>query len=468
MSESLRTALRPSEARRLQLEQDVAVLRATATALADGAERLRTTLASLSPEITDVRADENRRRASEAEFRAMFEQSAVGMVQVSAATGKFVWVNTGFCAIVHYSAEELSEMTPADLTVADDRDDEVNAFGPLIRGEVASYDQEKRYLRKDGTIAWVHARAALLRDTEGRPERIIAVIQGITDRKAAEADRTQQLEQAEGDRVRLADVFRHAPAFMCVLRGPDHVFELANDRYVQLVGRRAVLGRPVRDALPEVVGQGFVALLDQVFATGQTSIGPSVPVILAREPEQPHEARYLDFVYDALRDPSGTVTGIVVVGVDMTERNRAETEVRSSVIKYRTLFDSIDQGYCVIELMFDDSGVAVDYRFMEVNPAFGKHTGMVGALGRTMREFVPDLETEWVERYGRVAQTGEPVRFIDEAKAMERRWFDVYAFRLGVAGATRSPSCSATFLPGSGPGSRCARASSATARRRSP
>jgi PAS domain S-box-containing protein len=97
----------------------------------------------------------------------------------------------------------------------------------------------------------------------------------------------------------------------------------------------------------------------------------------------------------------------------------------------------MDQGYCVIEMLFDANGCAADYRYLEVNPAFEKHTGLTGAIGRTMRELVPDLEERWFEVYGQVCRTGEPVRFVQEAKAMGQRWFDVYAFRLGEAGINK-------------------------------
>ena len=402
---------------------------------ADGGKVVR--LLAVSRDITDRRESEDRLRKSEADFRAIFEQSVVGMVQSSATTQRFVRVNTQFCEITGYSAEELMGMTTADLTFPEDRDADSNPFAPLLCGEVVSSDHETRYVRKDANLIWVHVNATLLRDSDGRPERIMAVIQDITGRKEAEADKIRLLEQAEGERARLADVFRHAPAFMCVLRGPDHVYELVNDRYYQLVGRRDVLGRTVRDAIPEVVEQGFVALLDNVYATGETLMGTGIPVLLARQPDEPPQERYLDLVYQALRDPSEVVTGIVIVGVDVTERNLAEAAVRLSEVKYRTLFESMDEGYCVIEVIFNEIGRAVDYRFEETNPAFEKHTGIVGAVGRTMREFVPDLETHWFEKYGRVVQTGEPVRFVDVAEAMARRWFDVYAYRLGAAGSNR-------------------------------
>ncbi len=84
----------------------------------------------------------------------------------------------------------------------------------------------------------------------------------------------------------------------------------------------------------------------------------------------------------------------------------------------------------MIEVIFDDAGTPVDYRFLEVNPAFEQQTGLVNAVGRTIRELAPAQETHWFEVYGDVVRTGEPVRFTNEARDLGR-WFDVYAFRLG-------------------------------------
>ncbi len=97
---------------------------------------------------------------------------------------------------------------------------------------------------------------------------------------------------------------------------------------------------------------------------------------------------------------------------------------------YRTLFHAIDEGFCVIELSYDDADQCCDYRFIEVNQAFEKHTGLDNALNRTIRELVPDIEHEWLDIYDRVQRTGEAVRFINESPQMDR-WYSVYAFRLG-------------------------------------
>ena len=116
---------------------------------------------------------------------------------------------------------------------------------------------------------------------------------------------------------------------------------------------------------------------------------------------------------------------------DRTAQLTAANEaLRESEEKYRTLFDSIDEGFCTIEVLFGENDKPVDYRFLEVNPSFEKQTGIQNAQGRRMREIAPQHEEHWFETYGRIALTGEPARFENQA-AQLHRWYDLYAFRVG-------------------------------------
>jgi signal transduction histidine kinase len=143
------------------------------------------------------------------------------------------------------------------------------------------------------------------------------------------------VQQVAKDRELLASVFELAPSFMAVLRGPDHVFELANPAYSQLIGYRGVLGRPVREVLPELAGQGIFELLDRVYATGEPYVGSEVLVQLQPVPEGPREIRYLNFVYQAMRGATGGVTGILVTGVDVTDLVEARRIVEHALVETR-------------------------------------------------------------------------------------------------------------------------------------
>ncbi|MFC7096516.1 bacterio-opsin activator domain-containing protein [Halobaculum marinum] len=122
------------------------------------------------------------------------------------------------------------------------------------------------------------------------------------------------------------------------------------------------------------------------------------------------------------------------VTFDITQRKQAEIErerlLDETEHRYRRLFESIDEGFCIVEVLFDDDE-PVDYRFVETNPAFERHTGLTDVEGERMHDLVPDHHDRWSERYGRIARTGEPERFQDQAENLDGRWYDVDAFRIG-------------------------------------
>jgi signal transduction histidine kinase len=132
----------------------------------------------------------------------------------------------------------------------------------------------------------------------------------------------ERLQQREMERI--ADLFEQAPAFFALLNGPDHIIEMVNRPYLQLIGHRSVLGKSLREAVPEAEGQNFIQLLDEVYRTGTPFVGSGTPIQLARTPDHPLELRYLDFVYQPKREPDGSVSGIIILGVDVTDAKRSE------------------------------------------------------------------------------------------------------------------------------------------------
>lgn len=193
-------------------------------------------------------------------------------------------------------------------------------------------------------------------------------------------------------------------------------------------GRDEVIGKKDTEVIPtryseaESPADWKDALATQGFWTGEViqkrRDGSSVPVLSS---------------VSYVRDLQGRPIGAVAVNLDITQRKLAENALRSSEERYRKLFNSIDEGFCIIEVLFNDEKKAVDYRFVEVNPTFERQTGIKNAQGRRMREIALHHEEHWFETYGKVALTGEPRRFENHAKELNR-FFDVYAFSIGDAG----------------------------------
>ncbi|MBK4736531.1 ATP-binding protein [Noviherbaspirillum pedocola] len=179
---------------------------------------------------------------------------------------------------------------------------------------------------------WRRENVALSEDVA---ERIwLAMERGYAEsrRRHAEAALARQLV-AESDRLR--QLFEQAPGFMAVMRGPRHVFELANRVFTRTVGQRELLGRPFAEALPELAEQGFVALLDQVYATGRPFSGQDALVSLKPSPDAPPEQHFMDFIYQPVLDADGSVTGIFIEGYDVTARRLADEAVRDSEERLR-------------------------------------------------------------------------------------------------------------------------------------
>lgn len=182
----------------------------------------------------------------------------------------------------------------------------------------------------------------------------ITELQARTDslnQAAAGRQPVQQLEQGVMSRARLLQsegeqlrrLFAQAPGFVCFLRGPDHVYELVNDAYRQVTGHRQLLGKTVREGLPEIEGQALIGLLDEVYRTGQPYVGRRVSLFLRRQPDKEPQEAILDFVLQPIVENDGKVIGIFVQGQDVTEQQRNETELRryrddlEELVRERTL-----------------------------------------------------------------------------------------------------------------------------------
>jgi signal transduction histidine kinase/PAS domain-containing protein/ActR/RegA family two-component response regulator len=206
-----------------------------------------------------------------------------------------------------------------------------NVMDKVFRlGETLSYHDQQLVLHRHGhpEDVWMDLNYSPLFDEDDRPAGVLAIVVETTERVRAQRARQEAAEalqrQAAEERDRLRTLFDQAPSFMAVLREPEHRFELANAAYLQLVGNRNIIGKSVREALPEVAGQGFFELLDQVYRTGEPYVGQAVSVLLQSGSTCSPEERFLNFVYQPIIGADGKTAGIFVDGSDITDRVRAE------------------------------------------------------------------------------------------------------------------------------------------------
>jgi signal transduction histidine kinase len=205
-------------------------------------------------------------------------------------------------------------------------------YDRVLAGETVTYEDARLSIERSGEMEDVYLTLSYspVRGDDDEIAGIFVTLLETTRRVRTaemEVERARLLRELEVERRRLEEVFQQAPAFLAVARGPDHVFDFANDAYLQLVGQRSVVGRPVAEALPEMVGQGFVRMLDDVLRTGQPFIGREIPVKVRRGKEGELEERFLDFVYQPLTEVDGTRIGVVAHGSDVTEHTLARRDL---------------------------------------------------------------------------------------------------------------------------------------------
>ncbi|HEX2208899.1 MAG TPA: PAS domain-containing protein [Longimicrobium sp.] len=300
------------------------------------------------------------------------------------------------------------------------------AMDPAVRGPV---DTEYRVTDAEGAVRWLRVRGRVYFAGEGgeqRPVRGLGTVQDVTGER-----RTRDALRENEERLRLAlDVAELGTWSWDLATGAGEM----DARGAEIVGLPPGPLRNVGDAQRASIHPDDLPAVEALVAAGLASGQPfDLPYRVVHPGGGVH---HVASRAHAIRDAEGRPVRLVGTNRDVTAEREAEARLRASEEKYRTLFESIDEGFCVIEVLFDDAGEPVDYRFVEANPAFASQTGLRDATGRTMRELVPSHEAHWFQMYGQVARTGEPVRFENRAEALGR-WYDVFAFRVGEPGENR-------------------------------
>jgi two-component system cell cycle sensor histidine kinase/response regulator CckA len=273
-----------------------------------------------------------------------FFKSSVGMPEP---------LNTARSTPLEYSFSQHAVASDSPLVIPDARDHPLTRGNPAVRefGLIAyagiPLDSDDGYAL--GTLcvldtvprAWTDEEMSMLRDLAGAAMSEIALHRALLEREGAGRER-EALERAlQTERDRFGSLFEQAPAFIAWARGPGHVFEGANRAYYQLVGHRDIIGKPVADAVPEVVSHGLGPALDMVLATGTPFVADGMSMLLQRMPGAEPEERFLNFVFQPLVEADGTRSGVFCHGVDVTTQVRATEALRAREAYHRMVLDSL-------------------------------------------------------------------------------------------------------------------------------
>ena len=325
--------------------------------------------------------------------------------------------------------------TPGRLAWSEIWPDIAPMFEAIRAGQPAVYAEDARFLMERASgppgEAWFTFALSPIRDENGGIVAFLNVAAETTERIHAQQEAQQARAAAERAERHLREVFAQAPAFMAVLRGPEHRFEFANDAYMRLVGDRDIIGRTVAEALPEVREQGFITLLDDVLRTGEPFVGRELPVMLARTRGAPLEPRHVDFVYQPITDSSGNRSGIVAHGTDVTDAVRARREIEDRESRYRFLTNAIP-----VQVWTARADGALEYVSDRAARYFGKPAADVVG-NQWLSVLHPDDVEPTLARWRQSLTSGEPyeVEFrLWSAEHQEYRW------HLGRATAQRDES----------------------------
>jgi len=386
----------------------------------------------LRQEITERVQAEVSLRESENQMRRAINFAPFPII-VHAEGGEILAVSQTLTNMTGYTAAEISTIPDWTQRAYGERQSIVQEVidqlyqvdGPIDEGEFAVRTQD------GGTLIWDFSSAPLGYTVDGR-RLVISMAADVTARKRVEADLQESRLALQRQLAEIEAIYQTAPIGLNVL-DPDLRFVRINERLAEMNGFSVEehIGRTVGELLPDLA-EPAERLLRPVLETGEPLLNVEIH---GETPAQPGVPRVWLESFLPLKD-GDRVIGINTVCEEITEQRRMAAALHQSESRYRTLFETMEDGFCVVEVLFDEAGQPFDYLFIEVNPAFERQTGLYQAAGKTALELVPGLEPHWAEIYGNVVRTGESVRFENSGESMGR-WFEVSAFPVAAQGRNR-------------------------------
>jgi PAS domain S-box-containing protein len=357
------------------------------------AKQLHLTLADLQQELETNFAITERLRASENQFRTIFNIASLGIAQADPATGRLLAVNECYQSITGYTTEELLSMTIQDITHPDDRGADWEGFSRAMR-EDDSYVTEKRYLRKDGAVIWVRLNVAFIRNNSGEAVSTVAICEDITKQRqsaTALSERTQLL----------SEILDADPSMVYLVDNKDRLV-MANHTMVSIY--QNPLDQLIGKTLDDFAAMGLISQknADTFQSHNHRVIETQQNLFIEAEPAQLADSKTVWFqtLLTPFNQP-GKPPMVLGVSSNITARKHAEDSLRESEEKMRSIFRVAPTGI----------GVVNDRVIMEVNPRICEMTGytkeeLIGQNARFLYPTQEDYEFVGSEKYRQIAEGG--------------------------------------------------------------
>ncbi|MEP6677001.1 MAG: PAS domain S-box protein, partial [Ferruginibacter sp.] len=290
-------------------------------------------------DITKQKQAENEHRQTELRYRQIVETAQEG-IWIIDKNNLTTFVNQKMCDMLGYSREEMIGRTNLSFK---SKDEEQNILQRIERRKQGiSETHETSFITKSGKNIWTYVSTNAIFDESGKYKGAMAMFSDITEKK--------RLEKAiESERDQFFEMFLNAPSAIGMLKGTDHVFEMVNKPYLKLIGKKDIIGKPVAEVLPEISEQGFIDILDSVYATGQSYTGTEALVKLDKEGNGELTDAYLNFIYQAYKNDEGKIEGIFFFANDITEQILSRKEIEKSEKFFKGVIENSDDMITIVD-----------------------------------------------------------------------------------------------------------------------
>ncbi|MCP6762314.1 MAG: ATP-binding protein [Fischerella sp. CENA71] len=369
--------------------------------------QLLTANVRLEAEVKERQLAEESARDNEAYFRAIADLIP-DLLWRNDLNGKANWYNQRWLDYTGQTLEEAQGDGWLEVIHPSDRAQSSINFHNAVK-ERRPLRQEHRIKGTDGKYRWFLVQADPVIEADGH----IIWFGAATD---IHEQRTA-LEQLRSSEKLLQAMIENLPGGAAFVVDHNLRYLLAEGEALHTAGFKSadLVGKTIFEALPMELAASYEVMYRRALA-GETF---------------EHEHNVHDHWYISrgtpLRSANGEVYAVLAVSYDITDRKGAEAALRESEEKYRSLFTAMDQGFCIIEKVETAAGQPSDFRYLTVNPAFERHTGMNDVVGKTIREFVPDLEQRIMDLYDKVVRTGQHQQFEDYVSALDL-WIEAELF----------------------------------------